>query len=48
MCKRDYNMDDSTVKFLIGHAQNSKIGKTFFIRGQWEEVAFVVLLSIDV
>lgn len=25
MCKRDYNMDDSTVKFLIGHTSDSTV-----------------------
>jgi integrase/recombinase XerD len=30
MCKRDYNMDDSTVKFLIGHASDSKVMETTY------------------
>jgi len=30
MCKRDYNMDDSTVKFLIGHSQDSRVMETTY------------------
>lgn len=30
MCKRDYNMDDSTVKFLIGHASESTVMETTY------------------
>lgn len=30
MCKRDYNMDDSTVKFLIGHASDSTVMETTY------------------
>jgi len=30
MCKRDYDMDDSTVKFLIGHDSNSTVMETTY------------------
>lgn len=30
MCKRDYNMDDSTVKFLIGHSSDSTVMETTY------------------
>lgn len=30
MCKRDYNMDDSTVKFLIGHSSESTVMETTY------------------
>lgn len=30
LCKRDYDMDDSTIKFLIGHGQGSNIMSTTY------------------
>ncbi|MCU4718393.1 tyrosine-type recombinase/integrase [Halapricum hydrolyticum] len=30
MCKRDYNMDDSTIKFLIGHSSDSTVMETTY------------------
>lgn len=30
MCKRDYNMDSSTIKFLIGHAADSTVMETTY------------------
>jgi len=30
MCKRDYNMDNSTIKFLIGHSSDSTVMETTY------------------